>query len=483
MPAAAALSVAVALLSNAAPVRAGYSTAFSPRQVEHLSAGVDFSTGLAYTSRSLRESVNVATVDPRSAVRVQPILSNDMIVGRERPSKMAARYSTPGSPALVAINGDFWWPGHGTAPRGLHVQNREVMSAGPLALPTLGIKGNADMRMDQVKLNVSVSYPGGNLNVSQVNGGRRPGELALYTPRVGSSTHTDALGTEVVLSVNGVLRPQSSLTGTVQQVRVGAGNSAVGPGQMVLSGSDVNSVALQAMQPGQSVTINSTMSNSSWNDIDNAIGGDQFLVRNGRLSALVSRAHPRTAIGLTKSGSLLMVTVDGRQPGYSYGVTAPEMGELMMQLGAVDALNFDGGGSTTMAVRAPGATGLIVANSPSGGYQRAVTSALVVFATSAGAAATANPDTTPPTTPGGFDAAALAYRRVMLQWDDARDDTTSELRFYVYRDGRKVGTAVRTAYVDRPRTVGTHRYTVRAVDAAGNISGVSVAITVVTRYR
>jgi len=130
-----------------------------------------------------------------------------------------------------------------------------------------------------------------------------------------------------------------------------------------------------------------------------------------------------------------------------------------------------------------GATGLIVANSPSGGYQRAVTSALVVFATSAGAAATANPDTTPPTTPGGFDAAALAYRRVMLQWDDARDDTTSELRFYVYRDGRKVGTAVRTAYVDRPRTVGTHRYTVRAVDAAGNISGVSVAITVVTRYR
>ena len=65
---------------------------------------------------------------------------------------------------------------------------------------------------------------------------------------------------------------------------------------------------------------------------------------------LNSRA-PRTALGIRADGSLLLVTVNGRNPGISVGMTLEELAELMIELGAVDAMNLDGGGSTTMVIR------------------------------------------------------------------------------------------------------------------------------------
>ena len=79
-------------------------------------------------------------------------------------------------------------------------------------------------------------------------------------------------------------------------------------------------------------------------------------------SVAMSRASwPST---VTADGSLLFVTVDGRQPGHSEGTTLRETAELLRALGAVDALNLDGGGSTTMVVRGPGGR-LRVTNRPS----------------------------------------------------------------------------------------------------------------------
>ncbi len=66
--------------------------------------------------------------------------------------------------------------------------------------------------------------------------------------------------------------------------------------------------------------------------------------------AFVFNRHPRTAVAKMKDGKLLMVTVDGRQPGVSVGMTLPELAEYLHSLGAVDAMNLDGGGSTTMVL-------------------------------------------------------------------------------------------------------------------------------------
>ena len=60
--------------------------------------------------------------------------------------------------------------------------------------------------------------------------------------------------------------------------------------------------------------------------------------------------HPRTAVAKLKDGKFLMITVDGRQPGVSVGMNLRELAEYLHSLGATDAMNLDGGGSTTMYV-------------------------------------------------------------------------------------------------------------------------------------
>ena len=71
----------------------------------------------------------------------------------------------------------------------------------------------------------------------------------------------------------------------------------------------------------------------------------------GFFASFVKARNPRTLAGVHRDGDLLLATVDGRQPGWSAGVTLAEAARLMRALGARDALNLDGGGSTAMTVR------------------------------------------------------------------------------------------------------------------------------------
>lgn len=115
---------------------------------------------------------------------------------------------------------------------------------------------------------------------------------------------------------------------------------------------------------------------------DVAIGGHPILLRSGVRQHLdprdpmVMRRHPRTLLGWTVRRELLLVTIDGRQPGYSDGATLPEAVDLLLGLGATDAINLDGGGSTTFTLRC--ASGACVANRPSDGRQRPVPTALAL---------------------------------------------------------------------------------------------------------
>ena len=115
-----------------------------------------------------------------------------------------------------------------------------------------------------------------------------------------------------------------------------------------------------------------------WPGVMDAVGGNPVLVRDGELhaqecSGYVCRRHPRTGVGITARGRVLLVTVDGRQAD-SYGMTITSFARLFKQLGAVHALNLDGGGSSTMVVEGS------VINSPSDmSGEREVASALLVL--------------------------------------------------------------------------------------------------------
>jgi len=86
--------------------------------------------------------------------------------------------------------------------------------------------------------------------------------------------------------------------------------------------------------------------------------------------------HPRTMVGITADGHMLLLVVDGRQPGYADGMSLFELRALAHSLGCTDALNLDGGGSTTLVVAGEGSNGVV--NRPSGKIQRPVPSILFV---------------------------------------------------------------------------------------------------------
>jgi exopolysaccharide biosynthesis protein len=99
-----------------------------------------------------------------------------------------------------------------------------------------------------------------------------------------------------------------------------------------------------------------------------------------------ARRHPRTAAGVSRDGrTLLLLVVDGRQPGWSIGVTLPELAALMIESGAWDAVNLDGGGSSAMWHREPGASAGHVLNRPSDGRVRPAANHLGVRVTPPGA--------------------------------------------------------------------------------------------------
>lgn len=125
-----------------------------------------------------------------------------------------------------------------------------------------------------------------------------------------------------------------------------------------------------------------------------AVGGRPVVARDsvvvpqvdsGAASFSTSR-HPRTAAGIASGGRrLLLVTVDGRQKPYSDGMTLRELANLMLALGARDAINLDGGGSTAMVLKSPVTRGLAVVNRPSDANgERAVGNALAIVRGCAG---------------------------------------------------------------------------------------------------
>ncbi len=176
------------------------------------------------------------------------------------------------------------------------------------------------------------------------------------------------------------------------QVRRGAVTQVVAPTQRVeiatppdgylIAGRGEQTVRyLSGVQTGTAVQF------SAWlapyvPDVVYALGGGPRIVRDGGYyntagvegipGDIAQSRAPRTGVGLTATGDLLLVVVDGRQPGYSVGVTLPELAQLLIRLGARDAMCLDGGGSSELVLQGR------PANRPSDGGERPVPNALVV---------------------------------------------------------------------------------------------------------
>lgn len=119
--------------------------------------------------------------------------------------------------------------------------------------------------------------------------------------------------------------------------------------------------------------------------LQEAVGGSAILLRNGLvenvgyLSASKADRHPRTVVGVREDGTVLLIAIDGRQPAISNGASLADLAGILLELGAVDGINLDGGGSTTF-ITTNGQGKYTVRNSPSDGSLRNVYNSLVVAA-------------------------------------------------------------------------------------------------------
>lgn len=158
--------------------------------------------------------------------------------------------------------------------------------------------------------------------------------------------------------------------GLVIDKRVGGKPININPGTYVLTqvGDDLKSINI-----GDTLQLDL----GSYNNLKFAIGGGNVLVKDGVVNTtekLSTKNDPRTAIGINKDNSeILLVTVDGRN-NKSIGMSEKDLAEFMRSIGAYQALNLDGGGSTTMGIKYSGDEKTTVVNSPSGGTERAIVS-------------------------------------------------------------------------------------------------------------
>lgn len=172
---------------------------------------------------------------------------------------------------------------------------------------------------------------------------------------------------------------------TVVDVLHSSASIEIPEGCLVLSVNDQSNAwlveQLAALQAGDCVDIDITCADSRWKTAVTAIGGLYKMVTQGVVETGLSTSQdPRTAVGIKADGTVVFYTVDGRQSSYSVGAGMDQAAARLVELGCVEAICLDGGGSTTLGASLPGDDSFSVQNRPSDGSERAVSSALFLVA-------------------------------------------------------------------------------------------------------
>jgi exopolysaccharide biosynthesis protein len=314
---------------------------------------------------------------PVGLYRLKPVLSNESIVLRETVSAMQKRLSTEAT--QVGVNGDYFAPADGR-PTGIFLRD------GILATPPNSARSSAGVTLDGLLDVRRVSFRGTWRGTGQRRSlnflNKAPGTngISLFTADWGSSTPRIAGAFTAVLGAFPAATPNTDLV--VPVVSAAPSSSArIQPGTAVLVARGNAAAKLQAEAAvGTTLTLRLILQ-PDWSVVSDAIGGGPLLVRDGapvyranegfQTSQLAPRG-PRTAVGQRADGGVVFLTTDGRQPGFSVGMTNFELAQALVRYGAVRGMGLDGGGSSTLAFEGA------VLNSPSDGSERPISTALML---------------------------------------------------------------------------------------------------------
>jgi exopolysaccharide biosynthesis protein len=220
-------------------------------------------------------------------------------------------------------------------------------------------------------------------NISGIDRQLKDNEIVLYTPEFGIVTpHSESSITEIIIDSNKRITSVSETNGGTKIPKGGFILAASGSKRAELSATGVKGkegLIILGSYIENPATSNAKM---AFTHVEDIVGGVPQLIKNGQIDitwqeeksskSFVETRHPRTAVAKLKDGKFLMITVDGRSES-SGGISLYDLAAYLLELGATDAMNLDGGGSTTMYLDGK------VVNSPSDkGGERKVSDAILV---------------------------------------------------------------------------------------------------------
>ena len=319
--------------------------------------------------------------------KIESVKGNDNLVGREALSSMVKRNSTPGHKVIGAVNADFFDMNNGM-PINIQISGGHILR-GPISLSTIGFDAKNKPMLARVTMSGSVITKKGTNAINDINDTRLTDNMVLYNKFKGTTTGTNAYGTEVLLNAIDEYSVNDTIRCIVVNKAANVGNMAYTANQVVLSGHGVAATFLNNnVAVGDTIKIVNKIT-PGIPKLKEMLGGYPRIVANGKNYAdqgykdeggpdHTYNREPRTAIGFSKdSTKLYLVLVDGRST-LSAGMKLPELADFMIAIGVADGMNFDGGGSSEMIVRDA------IMNVPSDGGERPVANAIMVVSTVTG---------------------------------------------------------------------------------------------------
>ncbi len=326
-----------------------------------------------YNFRTVPWRVHVLRIElGQPNLKFRTVKADDYMYGTETPSSMRERLQQKeGAYVVAGINGDFYSGGKpsntqvidGTMLKKPHSTREALLfdeSYNPWIAGNLSFSG-------------SVKGTGFTESISVLNESRPANSVAAYNSYIGSSTGTNAYGTEIALKLEGESLVNEPASYVVTRIEENVGDMSFNNNEdIILSihGTPLNSFS--------SVAVNDTLElefdlQPLTQKIKEAIGGNGQFVKNGVVNSNWEVRHPRTAVGFTQDTTqIFFVVVEGRYS-LSKGMMLSELGDFMTRIGVSEAINLDGGGSSSLLIQDE------LVNHPSDGTERATANGLFVM--------------------------------------------------------------------------------------------------------
>lgn len=356
----------------------------SLRWTKTLAPGVSYRQEVSFNPPLVIHSVRFAY--PAEGMRFEAVLAADAIFpptgksSRETPVTLARRLD-----ALVVVNADFFsMTGDSDGvPLGVML-SRGRLASEPYAGRSAVAWANSALLFDIPRLDARITTPDGReIPINGINRRCKPGEIVVYNELAGRAFSQQVANAFLFEEVKNEEYHKEILL-RFKLVVPDVSELVVQPGQwvfLVAPGKEPPFMETLSMPGDWKLDLN-LRGNINWRAIREAVGGGPRLVRNGQVAvageaerfqrSLIADRHPRTALGYTSTGEVVLVVVDGRSA-VSRGVTLSELARIMVQMGCQDAINLDGGGSSAMVL------GGNLINRPSDGVPRPIANALALF--------------------------------------------------------------------------------------------------------